>query len=230
MTREFTRRRIVGFIFGAAAAFAAPVALGWRQLIAEAGGKPAPRMALTPQLRSDAPLPSIPPNVTATQVGPAEEVTLIGVVDKVLGDDRFVGSSSRLSGVTVDLSVASPIYPRGHVPVAGDDFASRGRWLGDLGTSIWQVQFIDYNIRSIRGQLFPTSVDAEATYSLKDMGTGVTWLIVFRATEIDHFTRSGAAVEPSASSLNFAPGTSVRLIGYEDRPGVIVVTFIESEP
>jgi hypothetical protein len=68
--------------------------------------------------------------------------------------------------------------------------------------------------------------DPEAKHSIVDAGK--TWQLVFRASEVEHFTRGAAAIVATDSALTFSDGTAVDIIGYEDRPGVIVVTWLES--
>ena len=68
------------------------------------------------------------------------------------------------------------IYPRGHVPYDGDDFYSRGHWLGATGKSTWQIEFVDFNIYHIAGALSKVGVTAPgANYTTVDGATGRRW-------------------------------------------------------
>lgn len=225
MKRQFSRRGVIGVMFCGAIAVVSPIAVGVRSSI----GRRSPRLAQS----TNAPQ-STAAQVQAAGLDPlrqafsAERITFSGLVDKTVGGHEFVGSSKRFKGVIVDLSVASPIYPLGHMPRDGDDFHSRGHWRGAIGQSVWQVEFIDYNIRRIRGQLArTTSSDPEVAYSLTDVPTGKTWLLVFRASEISHFTVGTTSPQPTASALELPEGTAVELIGYEDRHRVIIATWLE---
>ncbi|MEO9256495.1 MAG: hypothetical protein ABI305_13220 [Tepidiformaceae bacterium] len=71
------------------------------------------------------------------------------------------------------------------------------------------------------------SSEPEVAYSLTDARTGKTWLLVFLANEISHFTVGTTAPQPTASVLELPEGTAVEVIGYEDTPGVIVATWLE---
>jgi hypothetical protein len=212
---------------GTAAAFGS-IAIGWHRLLADAAGslgksdssvKPAARSA--PDSRPDA--------EQVVEVPPAEEIVLLGTVLKPTGPASFIGSSKRFSNVSVDVSVADPVYPKNHVPRKGDDFAARGRWLGAVGDSTFQVEFVDYNIRRVRGRLATTGLlDTEADYTVRDVATGKTWQLVVRPENIEHLTAGQTAPQPTEATLAFVDGTGVDIIGYEARPNVIVVTWIET--
>lgn len=225
MTRQFSRRSIVGVIGASVIAAVAPVAGGWRQLLAEALGQDSGGVGAAARNGTS---PADVDTPGGTEVPPVEQITFLGAVERPLGPASFVGSNKRFQGVTIDLSVASRIYPTGHVSRAGDDFGSRGRWLGAVGHSVWQAEYVNFNLRRVRGRLDTSATsDPEARYAL-NVGTK-TWSIVFRASETTHFTRAGAVVTPTDSAFAFTDGTAVEIIGYEDRPGVIVATYIEAQ-
>lgn len=234
MKRRVTRRRILGLLAAGTAAAIGPVALGWRQILAQAGGVGSPTPSPTPRNQSASPASTPPPG--STVAGPAEEITFSGKVDRVLGPSEFVGSSRRFPGVTVDLSnvPSGKVYPNGHVPSADDIFYSRGHWLGTTGRSTWQVEFVDFNIYHIRGALSTAGLMAPGIdYSTVDAATNRAWQLVIKAANLTHFTIHQTAMTPTDALLAVPDGTGADIIGYEDRParpGVLVATFLEVHP
>ncbi|MGH2633824.1 MAG: hypothetical protein ACRDG3_10480 [Tepidiformaceae bacterium] len=234
MPRRLTRRTFVGLLGVGAAGSVAPVALGWHQLFADAASSgPATK---TRQARSPTASPTFIPPPGSTIAGPAEEITFSGSVDRVLGTTQFIGSGQQFKGVTVDLSQtpASKIYPKAHLPYEGDDFYSNGHWLGAIGNSVWQVEFVDFNIYHVIGALSTSGMtDPGSNYTMVDSATQRRWQLDIRAANIGHFTIHGTSPTPTDALLAFPDGTGADIIGYEDRParpGVLVVTFLEAHP
>lgn len=222
------RRRMLALMSAGAAVAVGPIAAGWQSLLGDAAGTRAQR---GPSHEQGTATPEPHPITGELPKGTAEERGLIGTVDEVLAPSIFIGSSKRFSGVTVDVSKADPVYPEGHVPRVGDDFHSRGRWLGDVGRSTFEVDLVDYNIRRVRGALSTSGItDPEADYRSRDIRTNESWEIVVRPENIDYLWVHSTVPEPSEASLTFPDGTGADIIGYEVRPGVIIATFIEAHP
>lgn len=234
MPRRFTRRNILGLASAGVAAAVAPVVLGWRRLLSDAAGS-------APQAQAQSRFPTsasatFTPLPGSTIAGPAEEITFSGSVDRVLSPTEFIGSGKQFTGVTVNLAntPASKIYPQGHRPFGGDDFYSRGHWLGTIGMSTWEIEFVDFNIYHIIGAVSTAGMTAPGTnYTMVDSATQRLWQLDIRASNISHFTIHGTAPTPTDALLSFPDGTAADIIGYEDRParpGVLVVTFLEVHP
>jgi hypothetical protein len=98
MSRRLTRRSIIGLVGASAAAAVAPVALGWRQPLAEAAGSRSTTQAPPPSSTSATPAFTPPPG--STTAGPPEEITFSGKVDRVLGNAQFIGSGKQFTVVT----------------------------------------------------------------------------------------------------------------------------------
>ena len=234
MKRLLTRRSILGLLVAGTVAAIAPVALGWRQLFAEAAGTHS--SIQRPSSNSATATPTFAPPPGAIVAGPAEEITFSGNVGRVVGPSQFIGSGKQFTGITVDLSgtPADKIYPTGHVPYEGDSFYSRGRWLGSIGKSTWEIEFVDFNIYHVIGALSTSGVTAPGSnYTVVDMATKRSWQVVIEAANLSHFTTHGTSPTPTDALLSFPDGTGAEMIGYEDRParpGVLVVTFLEVHP
>jgi len=225
---------MLGLLGAGTAAAIGSVAVGWRQRFADAAGTrgTTPSAALASATATSA----FTPAPGATVAGPADEITFIGSVDRVLNPAQFVGSNKSFSGITVDLSStpAAKIYPTGHVPYEGDLFYSRGHWLGELGKSTWEIEFVDFNIYQIMGTLSRSGATTPGSnYTVVDMATKRSWQVVIEAANVTHFTIHGTSPTPTDALLSFPDGTSADIIGYEDRParpGVLVATYLEIYP
>ncbi len=233
MRYRVTRRGVLGLMGASVAAAVGPVALGWRRLLAEAaaGSSPSTNAAYNSGTAANQPPPPgfiVPP--------PIEEVVFGGSVDHVLGPGQFIGSGTSFTGVTVDVSrtPASKIKPDRHQPYAGDTFISRGHWLGGIGKSTWQVEFIDFNTYRVRGALSTSGITAPgANYTIVDSANGRRWQLVIKAPNLTHLTIHDTSPTPTDAILSFPEGTGVDIIGWEDRParsGVLVVVFLEAHP
>lgn len=246
MQHRSNRRTILGLMGSAAATAFGSIAIGWRRLLTDAvaAGPPAQN---GPVVMPDGSVVFVEPDAgRVLRQPPVEEIVLGGTVVKVTGPASFVAASKRHSSdVTADASVANPVYPRNHVPREGDDFIGKGKWLGAVGNSTFQFEFVDYNIRRVRGALSTTGLlDAEANYTIRDFRPAASdrlWQLVVRPEHVEYLAtyptgpqEPGAQEpgprQPTATALAFADGTGVDVIGYEARPNVMIVTWIEARP